>query len=213
MTGITFDDRQLSGQRLVDDAGQQGIEPHEQLFRPAEPAAAGFVAQGDDRLFGDFLRAVGLGAERRIHLVSGLRVEFGAGGAGGKVQHLDAAPLQFPSQRFAKAAQGKFAGAVDAVTGVADAAQARPHVHDDPRLAHGWQQGTGELDGRLDIEQQLALHLLEALIFQPGKLVAASVVDQDVDPVLQRRVLQQLGPLLRRAEVGEHHLMALGMGQ
>ena len=159
------------------------------------------------------MRAVSLGAERCIHLVGGLGIELGAGGARSKVQHLDAAPLQLPSQRLAKAAQGKFAGAVDAVTGVANAAQARPHVHDDPRLAQSGQQGAGELDWRLDIEQQLALHLLKALIFQPGKLVAASVVDQDVESILQRRVLQQLGSLLCRAEVGEHHLMALGMRQ
>jgi hypothetical protein len=90
--------------------------------------------------------------------------------------------LQLPPQGLAEAAHGELAGAIDAVAGKTDGPEAGADVHDDGGLAQPGQQGPGELDGRLDVEQQLACHLLAALIFQPGELVAARTVDEHVQP-------------------------------
>lgn len=76
-----------------------------------------------------------------------------------------------------------------------------------------WAAGCGKLNRGLYIEQQLTLHLLGALIFQPGELVAASVVDQHIQPLFQCRVLQQTGPFLVGSQIGDHCLVAFRMGQ
>ncbi|MNZ99935.1 hypothetical protein D3C78_1192790 [compost metagenome] len=138
---------------------------------------------------------------------------MGTGGARSEVQHLDAGAFQLASQRLAEAAQGELAGTVDAVTRITDTAKAGADVHHHGGLAQPRQQGAGELDRRLYVEPQLAFHLFDALILQPGKLVATGVVDQHIQPFIQCGVLQQARPLLRGAQVGDHDLVTFRMGQ
>jgi len=67
--------------------------------------------------------------------------------------------------------------------------------------------------GASTLSSSWRVYLLAALIFQPGELVASGVVDEHVQPLVQCRMLQQFGPLLGRAQIGDHRLVALRVRQ